>query len=191
MNPEQLPVYTPEYQHCPQLNGTWHVRRVSSGLVAKLSRSWEFFVDMDTDEEERRKSNEAVRDSLLIGLENEYSMLKAVYEAGVSVPKPEGVFLVPVPRDGILNYLQGRKLLTPGILMQYIAGIPMNKLRGKRLDEAFRLRHEELRKCKIAGFDPLDTIERNAIYSPLENKVYLVDVENWQTIDPANPVLLP
>src|SRR3989338_4649611 len=178
MSPDQIPIYTPEYSRCPQLNGTPHVRRVSSGLVAKFFTMYEYNIDEVGDSEEGRKENEEARRYGIQKLENEYLMLKAVYDAGVSVPKPEGIFFVPVLRRGKLNYLRKRKFLAPGILMQYIEGIPLNRLRGKRLSEVADLHHKEVRKCKIAGFDPRDTLDRNAIYNPLENKVYLVDVEN-------------
>lgn len=173
----ELPLYTPEYDFPRCLNSTPWVQRVSSGLVAKFSGGWEYFAS-------NFAGNENMESHLLERLANEHQLLREAYAAGISVPKPEGIFLIPKIKEGILNHLLKRKLPTPAILMQHIEGIPLNKLRlrgkSKLFYEALDLQDEERKKARSFGFDPDDVAERNTIYSPLENKVYLVDLEYWE-----------
>ncbi len=163
-----LPFYEPEYDFPRCLNGNSSVQRVSSGLVAKFIGSWEYIV-----------GDREIESSVLRGLENEYNILRDAYQAGVSVPKPEGLFLVPKIKRGFVNHVLKRKLPTPAILMQYIDGIPMNRLGEKMWSEACELRYEERKRARQLGFDPADFIDRNAIYCPSERRVYLVDVNEW------------
>ncbi|GEM_PF-6781729 len=171
-NYRELPPYYPEYIFPRGFNEfviKHYVQRVSPGFVAKFARSWE---DNVGTEETEAKS--------IQWLTREMDMLTEAHDRGVSVPKPRGLFLIPKVKRGFLNLFIRKTLPTPAILMQYIPGLTLDRLQGENSFEAYKLRDKEIRKAGSLGFDPIDCHEGNAIYNPLEKKVYLIDLEHWK-----------
>ncbi len=128
-NYREFPPYYPEYllprgfnefaiKHC--------VQRVSPNFVAKFARSWED--DVGTEEAEAKSVQLLTR---------EMDMLTEAYDGGISVPKPDGLFLIPKVKRGFLNLFIRKTLPTPAILMPYIPGVTLDRLRGKnKFEEA-------------------------------------------------------
>ncbi len=174
----ELPVYIPEYNSPKCLNYYSYVQKVSPTLVAKFASKWEDCV-----------GNEQLELSALEKLANEYTLLEDVYGAGLNVPKPEGLYLVPKIKRSFFAQLFKIKLDTPAILMQYIDGITLEEMGVTPMDEemiseAYKLHEEERKKAESLGFDPYDFGVPNAIYCQSERKVYLVDLEFWGKVKP-------
>lgn len=171
----ELPPYAPEYRLPEKLND--RVQRVSSGLVAKFPRGWEY---LGGTESSSKPLQFRVGSESLQSLVHELQMLTKAYQAGISVPKSEGLFVVPKQQHGLVNQMLRRKILTPAILMQYIPGTTINRLPPDLYLNAQKLRDEEREKAVSLGFKTYDLHSGNVIYNPLEKKVYLIDLEMWQ-----------
>ncbi|MDP3640475.1 MAG: hypothetical protein Q8R53_04735 [Nanoarchaeota archaeon] len=104
---EELPLYVPKYFLPRTLD--WRVQKVSSGLVAKFPRFWEYEQD-----DGRSRS--------LQNLVHESHMLSEAYLAGISVPRLEGLFVVSKQQHGFVNQMRRKKIrecayLTDGLLL--------------------------------------------------------------------------
>jgi len=116
-------------------------------------------------------------------LEAEFEIQRQLYEGGVSVPKPEGIFLCD------FYFLLQRWYA--GLVMERIEGINGNiaiqidqfgsfcdmrraeiKLRG--------MMRIELEKVRSLGFYPCDQGLHNTIYNPEMDKLWLIDFEVWK-----------
>ncbi len=99
--------------------------------------------------------------------EKEYRVAKALYELGISVPKPEGVYEIEHPIT---------KKPASAFLMEYIP--------GKRLiiggNYESELWAREAKKVRREGFDVLDLTPENSIWCPSRKKIYLIDFEGWE-----------
>ena len=107
----------------------------------------------------------------------EFSIAEKLYSAGVSVPKPEGLFALSLPRLGIQRI--------PAFVMQYVDGKNFGSLPGEwcmRAKEAFQ---SELAKAITAGFTPADDAlpDWNVLYTVINNddvKAVLFDFGGWK-----------
>jgi hypothetical protein len=112
--------------------------------------------------------------SYLRDMQEEYQNTLRAYEAGISVPKPEGVFKVKIRWFKTLfgYFFPGRTAL----VMEWIKGERADKTDGnlhKRVRELF---DKEVEKCMRLGFFSGDFYLNNAIYAPERDKLYLIDL---------------
>ena len=109
------------------------------------------------------------------GYLNEPLISQSLYDQGISVPKPEGIFSVSL--DGEDRF---------GFVMEYIEGVNLQKLidrLGESLTDKIRPKYwEEVGEARCLGFRTKDTAYRNGIWSPKEEKIYLVDFFGWEQL---------
>lgn len=139
------------------------VVRVSAGLVAKFV--WSCGDDSIVDDS----------DMGVYCLEKEYKIARELFEGGVSVPKPEGLF--GVRADGLnLISMQSRKLI-PAFVMGYVEAAEKMSFD----EQAIRrdLADREGAKAIALGWNPPFDVYWNALYVPQERRVYLSDFVLW------------
>ena len=110
---------------------------------------------------------------------NEYSTYQEMHNAGISVPKQEGVYKVEIIWfETFFGLYYPQK---SAIVMERIHGIGCNLASGdlrKRVEELHRI---EIEKCNRLGF--YSAGERslgNSMYSPKENRLYIVDAGHFK-----------
>lgn len=147
--------------------GYGNVYSVNNSLVAKTFKVTpkvkEGFV-FGLDDEIKRK--------VPFFLEREFILGSRLYNSGVSVPKPHGLFLVYDSTFG--EYL-------PAIIMERIKNVSIKNLRVSEQEYLGALRDLEMEKAENKGFIPGDDSESfgNYLYSKKEDKVYLIDFMFW------------
>jgi hypothetical protein len=104
-------------------------------------------------------------------LEGEYKMHCELYQAGVSVPKPLGIF-----RFFPFNYWGEFGI---GLVMQRLQGVNGTKTRGKTRVKVERQLEKELEICEELGFKPFDEGLHNCIWNPKEQELHLIDFVGW------------
>lgn len=107
-------------------------------------------------------------------LQEEYHNTLELYNEGISVPEPEGVFRVKIRWTNTLNgyFFPGRT----AFVMQRIKGVKADKAEGDLAKKARELFDKEVEKCRKKGFFSGDFRLNNSIYVPAENRIYLVDL---------------
>ncbi len=104
-----------------------------------------------------------------------FELQKIAYDLNLSVPKPEGIFEVEI-RNPSFNL--------PGFVMEYVPGEPLSEILIKKgscaISDITTLMYAELDKAKALDFKPGDTNFANAIWSSVQNKIYLIDLEGWE-----------
>lgn len=113
-------------------------------------------------------------DRRLSDLFDEHAIHQELYDADVSVPKPEGVFYVPFKNK------QERVVTVPGIVSQRLRGVGLHEVPAEfksLVEEQFE---QELEKARQRGLHP-DPGDRwqNIIFVEEERKLYLIDFGNW------------
>lgn len=109
-------------------------------------------------------------------LVREYEIAKKLYKAGISVPKPYGVY-----------FLKGMALPGCGFIVQSRIGFVMDiitGIRGDRVEDNLKSRVDELilqelRKVESARFNHVDVKPSNSLYDPRNDKIYLIDFDGW------------
>ena len=104
-------------------------------------------------------------------LEKELEISRELFNGGISVPRPEGIFSVKISK-----YFS----LINGFVMEYIRGKEGDKVRNKYMDHVTGLINIEIEKVIKLGFCPLDFGLHNSIYVPKEDRVYLIDFAFWK-----------
>lgn len=114
-------------------------------------------------------------------LQKEFEICKHLYENGVSVPKPEGVYRVS------LDFVPSAKralygvLLPPVFVMEYVSGlVDEQDFSFKEKDKAIDLMEKELDKASGPGYTSGDVGFGNFIYQPEQEKVVLIDFGLWE-----------
>jgi hypothetical protein len=106
-------------------------------------------------------------------LRREYERLKELYDAQISVPKPEGVF--DIVTEGYVQRLFGY-LERPGLVMERIHGVDASKVKGDSKEIVRDLYQQEMEKIRQLGFRPEGGLH-NAIYDPKKGKIFIVDFD--------------
>ncbi|MDO8516938.1 MAG: hypothetical protein Q7S33_02330 [Nanoarchaeota archaeon] len=133
------------------------------------------------------KTSKLMSNKFIEHLKREYRITKELYEQGINVPKPEGIFNVNLTFfDSVhKDYVSFTK---PTLVMEYISGKSFEQVSaetGSQIDEMnklWKLAFEEINKAEKLGFVPVDSGEvndGNQIWCPERNKVYLIDFEYW------------
>ena len=99
--------------------------------------------------------------------EHEFQVAKALYNLGISIPKPEGVFEIEHPKT---------RDIVPGFVMEYIPGKKVNINENNKIE----LLLDEIKKVREYGFETIDVNIDNAIWCPERRKIYLIDFEGWE-----------
>src|SRR3989344_2416731 len=108
-------------------------------------------------------------------LERELEKSLDMFNQGISTPKPEGVFIVRIMWPG-LNTVCFRA--RPALVMQRIRGYRGEKVPPIHIHTAQSLLNQELELCIRRGFYWYHH-DKNWVYNPSENRVYLVDADDW------------
>jgi hypothetical protein len=108
---------------------------------------------------------------------NEYNIQNDAYIAEIRVPKPEGIFGIPI-KKGLINPFR-RTITRPGFVMEWINGVTLDRL-GKDYSEAHDSWRQEIEKAIDLGFEPADHLYlKNAIWNPKERQTYVIDLALW------------
>ncbi len=110
--------------------------------------------------------------------EHEYGIASTLYSAGVSVPKPEGVYTL---------FLWGGLLQKPAFVMERIREPKLSQILSKWIDYSRRQElnqklNRELDKARDLGFLLNDTTAYNAFYSEEEDRIILFDFARWERV---------
>ncbi len=118
-----------------------------------------------------------VADSLLEKASHEFKIGERLYQGSISVPKPEGVFLLDVPeRNGMLH----RNV--PAYVMALVEGVRLDKIKNKRQQRKAReLRDAEVDRAKQVCHPSRDAwTDCNALLLPEGKRVVLIDFIGWE-----------
>ena len=164
MTLSNLQTFEPEFEPSEINRGNYGiVYRTGENHAAKV------LFKKDLDGTVRFQSDE----SSLLNLMGEYEITKTLFENGVSVPQPFGIFKIPISN-----------MRVPGFVMQYIDGKRAFELSDPEYNEAMLLAENELREAKMLGFEPVDATARNVLWCPREGKPYLIDFGSWTSYFP-------
>jgi RIO-like serine/threonine protein kinase len=115
----------------------------------------------------------------------EFNIMKDLYENGAQIPKPEGVYEFSEEKR---LFLKRRTL--PGVVMQNIKDAKRLDivLRDPKLEKQLkdRLRRDmgsEVLRCQDLGYNTWDVGPINTLWSPNEDKIYLIDFTSWEKKD--------
>lgn len=104
--------------------------------------------------------------------EHEYKMCQGLYERGVSVPKPHGLFNIIVPEE-IFN-----KNIWPAFVRQFIDGIDPRDagFDGKGWRNFWNLQEEQVKKAMEVGILSHDLGSfSNMLWVSSEQRIYFID----------------
>lgn len=142
-------------------SSNWKVYKISEKHVAKIPKH-------------------SFRELELLGLAHEVQkyqqeplITQAMYEKGISVIKPEGIFQIPsgIESDGfafVMEYINGKTLYEQ-----------QDILPGGKFREIKRLYVQELDKAGDLGFIAGDYGPHNCLWLPEKEKLYLIDFYWW------------
>jgi len=157
---EDLPIF--ELQGECEVIGEGSINRVISvaeGLVGKMPNGYPY--------------NGIWSEWRIENLEYEEEMLKRLSEAGVNVPRPEGVYRIGIP------IYTGEVKEAPILIMERIPGQSIINIKDAVLRaHAVNLMKQQEELARSASIRLPDAKIRNAIYNPDEDKVYLIDFES-------------
>ncbi|MEA3379094.1 MAG: hypothetical protein U9Q69_05680 [Nanoarchaeota archaeon] len=104
--------------------------------------------------------------------EHELFFTKILHEKGVNVPEPYGLIYC----DSAFEYWS----LNWYFLMQKIEGKPIPHLQKKEQKKALQQFRHAIKKVLNLQIFPMDyDWAENSLYSPLEEKLYLIDFAEW------------
>lgn len=109
-------------------------------------------------------------------LNREYANCQLAYDNEISVPKPEGILKIRHPETN---------KIVPAFVMEYIRGPTLEELydvdKNSSLFKNLMKRYdEELDKAEKLGFVGIDDYLKNAIYCLKNNRLYVIDFEDWK-----------
>jgi len=107
-------------------------------------------------------------------LAREADIAEGLYERGISVPKPHGLFSLDFSYDGrtVENI--------PSFVMDFIDGIHYWELGGKFKERIEFLYSREIKKAISVDFVPDDVKESNSKFVPDQDRIYLIDFTLWK-----------
>ena len=100
------------------------------------------------------------------------------HEAGISVPRPEGVYTVKIWNSENLLGLFFPRL---AYVMERIHGIGVTSLDGHEFHRVKSLFDREIEKAEKAGLRKNNPSIRDALYEPLTDNVYIIDFHTWSS----------
>ncbi|MBI5066248.1 hypothetical protein HZA97_08490 [Candidatus Woesearchaeota archaeon] len=156
-----------QWEFTPKLDPEYNrVRRISSSHVAKTVLGYQFW----------DKTSFFWGLKLLRDLNKEITKQTVLYNLGIAVPRPKGLFNVTF-RESSLE----EGIVVPGFVMEYIPGITLSLMQQEDVfPEANKMYEEEIRRAKALGFYPGDEGLHNAIWNSEKRKTYLIDFADWE-----------
>jgi len=112
-------------------------------------------------------------------IQNEFEVCRALYEHGVSVPKPYGVFRLRQPDESAGPF----RMRFPAFVMDYLDGsVPHPKYLQPEVQEKVEgLVKIERERVRDLGFVTDDAMGwENTIWVPSMEKIFLIDFSRWQ-----------
>jgi RIO-like serine/threonine protein kinase len=106
---------------------------------------------------------------------DELDICQRLYDHGIQVPKPEGIF-----RVNLRHLLKRNPPETKGIVMERLRGKEGYKLKGSLRERASQLLDEEIKKSINIGFFPKDYCLYNTVYDPKSDRLHLLDFGAWK-----------
>lgn len=115
-------------------------------------------------------------------IRQEYEITRRLYEGGVSVPRPYGIFKLRNPKGEQWAELWFPREY-PAFVMEYIkGGVPHPKYLPqtihRKIDELVAIEREKVRKLGFRTSDALGW--ENTLWAPEEEKIYLIDFTRWE-----------
>jgi hypothetical protein len=105
-----------------------------------------------------------------------------LYEDGVSVPKPEGIFKIAISKEDQFQLRELVNVEKAGFVMERIHGEVIDSTMHHHkadLSRVIELMVAELAKCEKLGYVFNDTGPHNAIYDAGHDRIYLIDFGSW------------
>ncbi len=115
----------------------------------------------------------------LVWAKHEFAIASRLSAAGISVPKPEGVFRFRSPCSATEHPAFVMEEIVGGILLDQYRSEQSARSKSAESDFARDLHLQELRKAADLGFHYGPLGESNCFYLPLEQKVVLFDFVRW------------
>lgn len=141
------------------------VYRLNENLVGKFSRPFSWI----------HSNSLKAKKELLDAATKEFETARDLYSAGISVPRPLGVFSLDVADYG--GIIHGNM---PVFVMDYVHGIRLGDC-YEEYSRARELRDKELDKARDLGFIPGDSISGgNSIYCSSQDRTFLIDFARWR-----------
>ncbi|MBS3169841.1 serine/threonine protein kinase [Candidatus Woesearchaeota archaeon] len=158
---DQLPVFTDVDSNAHFIGngqfGTVYAINQERGLAAKFLKAW-------------YDSAYVFRPEHILLLNDEYQVVVELYSAGISVPRPEGVFALTLP---IYHCV-------PALVMEHVKGKNYEQLSASEQATARQLHALELDKVWELGFVPDDQKpSKNCLYRLEEKRVIMFDFGQW------------
>ena len=146
------------------------VYKISENHVAKTERNWNLWND---------KNPCPYLEKWLDNLETILKTNISAYEAGLNIPKPEGIYLISLKKPGIISHFKQSQLV-PALINQQILGIPKSQIKNRHERKLASKRfYDEIEKAKSLGFSPGDhKFDGNSLWDG--NKIYLIDLDDWK-----------
>jgi len=118
-------------------------------------------------------------------LAREFEIQRQLYEGGISVPRPEGIFACTFP---LFEHISFFKKYFPGLIMERLYGVKgTHALYGKSCTEDEKLTgmmEAEFDRAMALGFKKsIDACLDNTIYNPEIDKLWLIDFGGWSKIE--------
>ncbi|MBR9682918.1 hypothetical protein GOV03_00050 [Candidatus Woesearchaeota archaeon] len=115
------------------------------------------------------------------GIDYEFEIAQELYAAGISVPRPIGLFDAEVNREGIVK-------TEKGFVMERLLDVASCGEDGNKNRELGRRLEGLLKQCCELGFFPIDHHwtewgGHNVAYNPEEDQLYLFDFDQWERMD--------
>lgn len=159
----------PKYCWLPEhLGGT--VYRISDTHVTRVLPNWELWDDLHPC---------PYVATTLDSLGALHAMAEEAHAKGLNVPQSYGLHLIPM-RDLLHPSTLLRPRMVPGLVSEYIPGIPFGCVKSHALQEAMRQQDDQLKRARQCGFEPCDSEWwDNMRWSPRDQKLYFVDLDKW------------
>jgi hypothetical protein len=144
------------------------VYRLNSNKAVKIPI---YFPDGDTKNEKLTSD-----DSVTLKLEKEFETHKYFYDffkdnSEINIVKPYGIYA--------LKNLQDERYY-PGIVMDFLDGKRVSELKEYKEKGIDNLTRKQWKIANEKGIFPLEFNLENAIWVSKEEKVYLIDLDNWR-----------
>jgi len=144
------------------------------GFIYRISENHVAKIPHDRNVDEWLRNDESAIESIV----NEYKIARELFDGGVCVPKPEGVFNIHMGLEPPVLLERGRDY--PGFVMEYIPGESLEGYMGRDYGLRVAMYDEELEKAEELGFLTIDAEDCNGIWSPVKGKVYICDFGEWR-----------
>jgi hypothetical protein len=114
-------------------------------------------------------------------IEREERIGNLFYQNGIFVPKPDGIYNISLERK-VLGLFKKTEV-KPGLVREYIDGVPLGKLSGEDFQKALSSYYRQLEGAEKLGFDCWDQHFFNSLWVPRRKETCLIDLDSFGEID--------